>query len=68
MFALLSQYTLIGSLTSTCNSLNKFLSQTVSHAVAHIALYSALAEDLETVVCFLLFQDTKLLPKKRKNL
>ena len=35
-----------------------------SHVVRAIARYSALALDLATTCCFLLFQDIRLLPMK----
>lgn len=39
-------------------------SQTTSQVVEVIAQYLASAEEWETVVCFLLFQETGFLPRK----
>ena len=47
-------------------SRNKYLSHVNSQVIEVIDLYSASAEDLETVVCFLLFQEIRDLPKKTK--
>ncbi|KAJ0947448.1 hypothetical protein HanRHA438_Chr01g0015321 [Helianthus annuus] len=65
--AVLSQNSLIGTSTLTSNSLSKFFNQIDSHAAAHIDLYSASAEDLDTVAYFLLFQDTNELPRNTQN-
>ena len=45
-------------------SLRKYKINTISHVATAMALYSASAEDLETMDCFLDFQDTKELPMK----
>ena len=45
-------------------SLRKYKIHTISHVATAMALYSASAEDLETVNCFLDFQDTKESPMK----
>ncbi|KAJ0566306.1 hypothetical protein HanIR_Chr06g0272281 [Helianthus annuus] len=39
-------------------------SQSISHVAAHITRYSASAEDLAMVDCFLLFHEIREFPKK----
>lgn len=60
--ALLSQYNVAGSEKITPMSENKPVIQTISQEVVAMALYSASAEDLQTVLCFLVPQDTKESP------
>ena len=43
------------------------MSQLISLIVAAIALYSAFAEDLKIVVCFLAFQEIEESPKKMQK-
>lgn len=48
-----------GSLNLLCRSDSKYDIQVTSHAVVERALYSASAEDLATVGCFLVCQPRK---------
>ncbi|GJV85895.1 hypothetical protein Tco_1525793 [Tanacetum coccineum] len=47
-----------------CRSLRRKLSQSNSQVVAAILLYSASVDDLLTVACFFVFQETSECPKK----
>lgn len=48
-------------------SLNKEDNQTTSHVAFAIDLYSASVDDLDTVCCFLDFQENTNLPRTHKN-
>lgn len=61
---MLSHYTLIGRETGTCRSSSKPWIQTSSLAEVDILLYSVSADDLLTLCCFLVFQETRLEPIK----
>jgi hypothetical protein len=50
----------------TFKSFNKNNSQINSHVAVERALYSASDEDLETVICFLAFQEIREFPKKKQ--
>ena len=65
--AWLSQYIRAGFGWLISSSLSKDWSQVSSHVALAIALYSASAEDLETVCCFLDFQDIKELPRNTQK-
>ena len=60
MVAFLSQYILIGSSTSTCNSFSRVLIHTSSQIPKVIAWFSTSALDIATTSCFLLLQVTKM--------
>ncbi|KAL4590284.1 hypothetical protein LXL04_003211 [Taraxacum kok-saghyz] len=45
----------------------KWRSHTISHVTAAMALYSASVEDLETIFCFLVFQDMSRSPKNTQK-
>ncbi|CAL9026970.1 unnamed protein product, partial [Prunus brigantina] len=62
--ALLSQSKVVGWWCSTCRSCKRYRNQVSSQLVAAIEWYSAYADDLETVTCFLLFNDMSDLPRK----
>ncbi|KAJ0754024.1 hypothetical protein HanPI659440_Chr09g0342361 [Helianthus annuus] len=49
------------------SSLRIFANHIISQVAEHMARYSASAEDRETVFCFLLFHDTKELPRKMQK-
>lgn len=51
----------------TCKSLSDRTSQETSLTVAANALYSASADELETVVCFYDFHETKKSPRNTQN-
>lgn len=55
MAAWLSHLIRIGRVSSTSNSCNKWDNQTISIAIRGRDLYSASAEDKDTVCCFLDF-------------
>ncbi|KAJ0859067.1 hypothetical protein HanRHA438_Chr13g0608231 [Helianthus annuus] len=65
--AVLSHFNSTGNSILTCNSCNTFTSHITSHKAAHIDLYSASAEDLDTTLCFLLFQEIKDFPRNIQN-
>ncbi|MFS7910652.1 hypothetical protein Hanom_Chr02g00108751 [Helianthus anomalus] len=65
--AVLSHFRSTGICTTTLSSLNRFSSHNISHVALHIDLYSASAEDRETTLCFLLFQETKEPPRKMQK-
>jgi hypothetical protein len=50
----------------TFKSFNRNSSQINSHVAVESALYSASDEDLETVICFLAFQEMREFPKKKQ--
>lgn len=54
---LLSQNMSIGRLGLIFNSFNKLTIQMTSQVAVAIAMYYASAEDLDTMVCLLLFQE-----------
>ena len=60
----LSQCMVIGTFTTNFNSSSKCLTHISSHDVCAMALFSAFALDLATIVYFLLFQVIKFPPKK----
>lgn len=64
MVALLSQCKGMGRVMLIMKSVNKLCSHTSSLVVLDILLYSASAEDLETVFYFLVFQEMREWPKK----
>ncbi|KAJ0779867.1 hypothetical protein HanPI659440_Chr06g0231241 [Helianthus annuus] len=60
----LSHFRVTGIETSTFSSLRMLISHNTSHVALHIDLYSASADDRDTTLCFLLFQETKEPPRK----
>ncbi|CAL0335062.1 unnamed protein product [Lupinus luteus] len=62
---LLSQNMVTGLECLIFKSRNRKVSHCASQAAIARALYSASKEDLETVFCFLLFQETRALPIKK---
>lgn len=53
--ALLSQYSLAGSVNNSLIPESKLCMQMISYEVVAVALYSASAEDLETMLSFFFF-------------
>lgn len=64
---LLSQNNFTGVNPIIPKSKNNLITHITSQVTAPKALYSASVEDLETVGCFLLFQDITLLPKNKQK-
>lgn len=62
--AWLSQNSRVALGCFTCKSQRRKSNQTISHTTTAIELYSASANDLETIFCFLDFHETKESPKK----
>lgn len=58
---------IVGTGTFISISFKSCLSLVISHVVCTIALYSASAEDLATVCCFLVCQEVKFLLRKMEN-
>ena len=65
--AWLSQYNNAGSDSETFKSWRMYLNQVNSKQVFVIARYSASADDLDTLVCFLDFQEIIEFPRKMQN-
>lgn len=61
---MLSQNRTAGLVKWTWRSLNSVTSQVISQVTCVMALYSASAEDRETVVCFFDFQEMRESPRK----
>ena len=61
--AWLSQYNRTGLSCCTCKSFNRYNSHVTSHVVVAMDLYSALAEDLETMDCFFDLNDINESPR-----
>lgn len=63
----LSQSNVTGTIRWMCRSLNKEDSHTTSHVALAIDLYSASADDLDTVCCFFDFQEINESPKNTQK-
>jgi hypothetical protein len=63
MAALLSQYNFADCGCGIWRSANSCFNQVISQQVEAIALYSASAEERDTIVCFFVFQDIGELPR-----
>ena len=63
MAALLSQYNFVDCGYGIRRFANSCFNQVISQQVDAIALYSASAEEQDTVVCFFVFQDIGELPR-----
>ncbi|KAJ0510573.1 hypothetical protein HanIR_Chr11g0542321 [Helianthus annuus] len=64
MAALLSQFSVTGKATLILSSLRTFISHKILQEALHMDLYSASADERETMLCFLLFQETREFPRK----
>ena len=62
----LSQYNTAGRVQSTLKSFSKYVSHCSSQVVEASALYSASDDDRDTVLCFVVFQETRDFPMKKQ--
>lgn len=63
----LSQNNVTGTTRLMCRSLNNEDNQTISHVAFAIDLYLASADDLDTMCCFLDFQEINESPKNTQK-